>query len=808
MIGGGRKALDGVVVNLSCKWEMARFAALWKNCQMLNTLARKANWRTIVRAPVIVLALTLRLAAQSDQTVYTDTLQNSWDNWSWATVNLANSSPVHSGTSSISVTSTNWQALYLHHNPQAGSAFGNLTFWINGGSTGGQVVRVQAASNDVMQTVVVLAPLPVNSWRQETISLAALGVADISVFAGFWLQVQNSGAAPTFFVDDITLLAPTNSAPGTSAPIAITVNATLNERPINPLIYGVAFASASQLNELNAPLQRWGGNSTTRYNWFLNADNKANDWYFQSIGNSSATPGAAADSFVNDSKAGNAEPIITIPMIDWMPKLGPGRTKLSSYSIAKYGPQTGNDWQWYADAGNGISTTNNSPITWNDPNDANFLTNSAFQQAWVKHLTNTWGLSTNGGVRYYCMDNEHALWNSTHRDIHPVGATMAEIRDKLFDYGAKVKAIDPNAILLAPEEWGWPGYLYSGSDWQWAGDNSNWNPANFPDRIANGGMDYGPWLLNQMRQYELTNGTRLLDVFTLHIYPQGANQFTDDVTTTTQLGRNRSTRALWDASYVDQSWINNVIRLIPRMREWVAAYYPGTKTGITEYNWGAEGHINGATAQADIYGIFGREGLDMGTRWTTPGATTPTFKAMKMYRNYDGNKSTFGDMSVYAGGPNPDNISSFAARRASDGALTIMVINKQLGSNAPVNITLTNFLPAGTAQVWQLTSANTISRLSDIAVTGGLISNTLPAQSITLFVVPKGMPPSLSALNATGGNFNFRIEGQAGQRYAVLGSSNLVHWQNILTNTLASNSWAISLAATNALRFYRAQWLP
>ena len=80
--------------------------------------------------------------------------------------------------------------------------------------------------------------------------------------------------------------------------------------------------------------------------------------------------------------------------------------------------------------------------------------------------------------------------------------------------------------------------------------------------------------------------------------------------------------------------------LIPRMKNWVASYYPGTKIGITEYNWGAEGHINGATAQADILGIFGREGLDLATRWTTPAAARPLYKAMKMFRNYDGNKST------------------------------------------------------------------------------------------------------------------------------------------------------------------------
>ncbi len=32
-------------------------------------------------------------------------------------------------------------------------------------------------------------------------------------------------------------------------------------------------------------------------------------------------------------------------------------------------------------------------------------------------------------------------------------------------------------------------------------------------------------------------------------------------------------------------------------------------------------------------------------------ASTPTYKAMKMYRNYDGNKSTFGDTSVAAPRP-------------------------------------------------------------------------------------------------------------------------------------------------------------
>ena len=50
--------------------------------------------------------------------VYSDSLGDGWQNWSWnANVNLSNSSPVQSGSRSIAVTITSaWGALYLHDN--------------------------------------------------------------------------------------------------------------------------------------------------------------------------------------------------------------------------------------------------------------------------------------------------------------------------------------------------------------------------------------------------------------------------------------------------------------------------------------------------------------------------------------------------------------------------------------------------------------------------------------------------------------------------------------------------------------------
>ena len=503
------------------------------------------------------------------------------------------------------------------------------------------------------------------------------------------------------------------------AAITVKIDAKADRHPINPLIYGVAYADDAALKDLNIPLHRYGGNNSTRYNWQQNADNRANDYYYQSIPEPSAIAGERGDTFTARSKAAGAQTMLTIPMIDWVAKVGPNRSKLTSFSIAKYGAQTGNDSMWFPDSGNGILKSTNKPVTGNDPNDANVRNSSTFQQDWVKHLVVKWGTAAKGGVKYYLLDNEPALWNSTHRDVHPLGLKLDELKAKTLEYAAKIKAVDPTALVVGPEEWGWTGYLYSGYDSQWGGDHKDWN--HLPDRAAHGNMDAMPWLLDQLHKEDVRTGKRLLDVFSLHYYPQGG-EFNNGTETAMQLRRNRSTRSLWDPNYTDETWINSKVALIPRMKNWVATYYPNTPIGITEYNWGAESHINGATAQADIYGIFGRANLDMGTRWTTPKADTPTYKAMKLYRNYDDKKSGFGETSVQATAPNPDNLSAFAALRTADGALTVMVINKTLEGSANVGLSLANFAPKGSVQVWQLTAANAIAHQKDLPATGNTLN--------------------------------------------------------------------------------------
>jgi PKD repeat protein len=522
--------------------------------------------------------------------------------------------------------------------------------------------------------------------------------------------------------------------------VTVTIDAGANRRAINPAVYGVAYATTAQLQDLNAPLHRYGGNNSSRYNWQLNADNRGADWYFESIAESSATPGQRGDDFVLNSRAGNAEAMVTIPIIEYVAKVGSNRSKLASFDSRVYGAQDDCDWQWFAQACNGMK--GGQPVTGNNPLDANVLNSTTLQAGWVSHFVQRFGAAAAGGLKYYILDNEYSIWHSTHRDVWPTGATLEQVRDSMVVYSAAIKNADPGALVVGPEEWGWSGYLFSGYDQQY-GSKNGWSF--LPDRAAHGGMDYLPWLLQQLKTRSDIDQRRVLDAFTVHYYPQGGEFWPpDDVSSAMQLRRNRSTRSLWDPTYTDETWINDRVQLVPRLRNWVNTYYyAGTPIGITEYNWGAENHINGATAQADIYGIFGREGLDLAARWTTPATTTPTFKAMKMYRNYDGNRSTFGDTSVRATSTaNADNLSVFAAERSGDGALTVMMISKVLSGSTPVTVNLATFAPGTAAQVWQLTASNSITRLADVTVSPQGFTAAVPAQSVTLFVIPASGAPA------------------------------------------------------------------
>ena len=145
-----------------------------------------------------------------------------------------------------------------------------------------------------------------------------------------------------------------------------------------------------------------------------------------------------------------------------------------------------------------------------------------------------------------------------------------------------------------------------------------------------------------MKSYEDKHKQRIIDYWDYHIYPQSANIFTENNDPEVNAIRLRSTQCLWNPDYVDESWIKdlgnprNKVNFIPRMKKYVANNYPGTKTAITEYSWGGMKLLNGALAQADVLGIFGREGLDLASLWGPEKSNQAWAYAFRIYRYYDG----------------------------------------------------------------------------------------------------------------------------------------------------------------------------
>ena len=234
-----------------------------------------------------------RAYAQSDMPVYADALESGWENWSWAAT-ASSAQFVHSGAVALSIQAQAWQAAYFHHAALDASQFTNLVFWINGGPQGAQRLLVQGVRSGAAQSATNLPPLQAKTWAQFTIPLSALGLEGTTDFDGFWIQDRSGSTQPAFYLDDIRLVGASQGPPATNAAsVTISVDAQRQRQPISPLIYGVAFASASQLRDLNAPLNRSGGNAESRYNWQINAHNRGADWYFESLADDPATPGAA-----------------------------------------------------------------------------------------------------------------------------------------------------------------------------------------------------------------------------------------------------------------------------------------------------------------------------------------------------------------------------------------------------------------------------------------------------------------------------------------------------------------------------------
>ncbi|MGA7886797.1 MAG: glycoside hydrolase family 44 protein [Acidobacteriaceae bacterium] len=655
-----------------------------------------------------------------------------------------------------------------------------------------------------------------SGWTGSIGSISSSGVYETPYPAPATVTVKATSVGDTSVSGSATV---TLEPPATAAGPALTVDATDALHAINPLIYGMnGYSIGNDITQGNVPVVRWGGDDTSRYNYQTNISNSASDWYFENGQASNMPGGGTFTAFVSSVHNLGAEPLGTVPVLGWVSN---SSTSACSFPVSNYPGQQSID-PYSGRCGNGVYPDGTHGCTssggCNIPGGAaeQALTsiaapppaNSAATMPTASAATATWAqgtwtggwvnsLVTNAsygpasggkGANIWDLDNEPAWWDAVHRDVHPLPSTYDEVTYGGISTALAIKTIDPSAEVSGPVIDYWWNYFYSKQDiengWSHGPCYQPWDDPT--DRAAHGGVAMIEYYLQQFKAAQATYGMRLLDYVDIHGYDaatyNGASVgFATAGDTGEQEARINSTRALWDATYTDPNLPQpnystdgnyttscnlplQAPQLIPMLRKWVANDYPGTKTAIDEYNWGGLESINGALTQADVLGIFGQYGLDLGALWGPPDLTqtppqTPGLMAFEIYRNYDGADSTFGDTALAScsgtaaascdsAGTNASSqnqLAVYGALRSSDNAVTVIVINKSYGALTST-LSLEGVNASGDAAVYQYSNANLNAIVAEPnqAVTppsgGGTTSTiayTFPAQSITLFVIPQ-----------------------------------------------------------------------
>jgi len=605
-------------------------------------------------------------------------LQNGWQDYGWAPRTIKAGAPASVDMSK--------HGGWIIGKPDISTSFGGVSVKFLAPPELGDFleIRVDSTSTVVFPRINV-APkhrrdLP-NGWSEVWISMQDLDPKN-APFDRLVLRAKESLPKGTMIMfDDIAFTSEEVSGDGgtasgglvlraTPVPVKMTVDCLMPGHRINPMIYGIAFKPSHDAQDthqwkMGAGARRWGGNPASRYNWMLgNAWNTASDWFFRNV---NYTPNAhyTYDLFLEDDIAHGVGTALTVPSIGWVAK----DTESVSFPLAVFGPQ-----QYMAPEngkiGNGVGK-DGKPLTPGPPTLTSLAAPPSFIEKWVRTIRDTDKRRGQRSVQQYIIDNEPALWNSTHRDVHPDPVTYDELLDRLIKYGGAVRKADPEAVIAGPAEWGWPGYFFSAKD-QAVGF------ALRPDRLSHFNTPLLPWLLKELRKHREETGERILDVVDVHYYPQhdGAGTATSGKTDPYSAAlRIRSTRSLWDPGYVDESWIDDTIRLLPRLKQWINENDPGLGISIGEWNFGAENHMSGGLATAEALGHFGTEGITSAFYWDYPPDKSPAFWAFRAYRNFDGNGGRFLDRSIPATSAY-ELSSAFASRSENGDHLVLVLLNE------------------------------------------------------------------------------------------------------------------------------------
>lgn len=695
--------------------------------------------------------------AQAGLPLYMDNLVNGFQNWSWATVNLLGSAPVHSGNYAIAVADGGNQALAFNRPEFNSSPYANLTFWVNGGSSGGQLLQVWGLLDYNAVSPHPIAALPTNTWQEVTIPLSSLGVANKSNLTGFWIQGRAGGAQPTFYVDDVQL-----TPAATPSLVYLGADAGQMLRVVDARQFGLNTATwdgslgnaqtLPSLQQIGCKALRWpGGSSSDEYHW---AGDPSGNATFQTL---ATNLGAQVFTTINYGTGTPGEAAAWVHMAN--------QTNHCGFHYWEVGNECYGSWE-----------TDNHAVP-HDP--YTYATNAV---ACIQQMKAAYpAVPIEVGVVVVPGEDSYSN-NATHFAVNPRTGTTNYGWTPVVLSVMKSLGVTPDFLIYHF----YPQYTTSGLGFYAGSADSdplllqvagNPSPSNWSD-WASAAAD----LRQQISDYIGTGGSNIELCVTENNSDAGA--------------MGRQSTSLVNALYLADSTSQLM------------------KTEFRSYLWW-DLH-NGQETDGDfdptLYGwrSIGDYGILSGAN-----SPYPTFYAEKLLQNF----ARPGDAVLAASSDNL-LLSAYAVRR-TNGSLTLLVINKAMTTNLTAQIALTNFVPWSTATLLsygipqdQAAQTNGAAALQDLAAgsypsAAANFNYTFAPLSLTLFTFAPG-PATVAVQAVEPGQVQLLLQGQPGTPYIIQISPDLSNWSSVATNNLTGSSASVPVPVPPgaAAQFFRAVWQP
>ncbi len=676
----------------------------------------------------------------TDLVVYSNGLQNGFGDWSWTTHNMSETTTVYPGcTEGIEVDFTPWAALYLAHGGMPGAQFSALTFYLNGGATGGQKFNVIALDSTGKQYTAVPitsyvpgGTVPANQWVQVTIPLTALGVASIPNLGSFWFGDSTGTNQPAMYLDQISL-----TGPIPPANVNVSVNAAQPLHTIDSRVFGVntevwdgdtdtsaakQLMSAAGIANIRLP----GGSAGDDYDW------TKQQWYGQTatpqFGDLANSIGASAYVIANYGTGTVQEAAAWLAYCN---------ASLNASSVAIGVDSTGRNWQtsqyW-------AQLRASSPLQTDDG--MNFL---------------RIGRTSPIGFHNWEFGNEcFGAWEPDNHTVEHDPITYANTFQSAY---VLMKSIDPTislGVVATASEDDYGISTESVTNPVTGVSHSGWTAVLFstlaglgvvPDSISfhnyaqgGGGGESDPVLLHNALTWP-SYATAIRTMLTQYFGASASAKVQFACTENNSAGSapGKQTTSLVNGLYYADS-IGSLLQTEFVCDLWWDLHNgpdTGDNNASTLYGWrqfGDYGVLASATA-----------GLQGSTIQDTP---YPTYFGMKLL-----SKFAHGGDSVVTATSSYINLTTYSALQAN-GDLALLVINKEPVLSLPATISLSGFYPStiasateyqyGITQDTEQSEGQTVDLAqSSLSVSGPTIQATFPPYSMSVIVLtPQTAPPS------------------------------------------------------------------